>query len=67
MRNNYLYWNIGKEIVKAQNEDKIKYGNSYIKELSIELTKLYGKGYDYTNLRKMKQFYLLKHKKMQLI
>ena len=21
-------WNIGKEIVKAQNEDKIKYGNS---------------------------------------
>jgi len=51
-------WNTGKEIVKAQNEDKIKYGNSYIKELSIELTKLYGKGYDYTNLRKMRQFYL---------
>jgi len=52
-------WNIGKEIVKARNEDKIKYGNSYIKNLSIELTQLYEKGYDYTNLRKMKQFYLI--------
>lgn len=52
-------WNIGKEIVKAGNEDKIKYGNSYIKNLSVELTNLYGSGYDYTNLRRMKQFYLL--------
>ncbi len=52
-------WNIGKEIVKAGNEDKIKYGNSYIKNLSLELTELYGPGYDYTTLRKMKQFYLL--------
>lgn len=55
----YTYWNIGKEIVKAQNENKIKYGNSYIKNLSIELTKLYGTGYDYSNLRRMKKFYLL--------
>ena len=54
----YTYWNVGKEIVKANKEDKIKYGNSYIKNLSIELTRLYGKGYDYTNLRRMKQLYL---------
>jgi len=53
------YWNIGKEIVTAQNEDKIKYGNSFIKELSVELTKLYGNGYNYTALTRMKQFYLL--------
>ena len=53
------YFNIGKEIVKAQKENKIKYGNSFIKELSLELTKLYGKGYDYSNLQKMKKFYLL--------
>ena len=52
------YWNIGKEIVKAQNEDKIKYGNSYIKELSVELTKLYVKGYDYSNLQRMKKMYM---------
>ena len=53
------YWNIGKEIVTAQNEDKIKYGNSFIKELSVELTRLYGNGYNYTALTRMKQFYLL--------
>ncbi len=52
-------WKIGKQIMQAQNEDKIKYGNSYIKELSIELTKLYGEGYDYSTLRRMKNFYLL--------
>lgn len=55
----FTYFNIGKEIVKAQKENKIKYGNSFIKELSIELTNLYGKGYDYSNLQKMKKFYLL--------
>ena len=40
INNNRLntYWNIGREIVKAQKEDKIKYGNSYVKELSKELT-----------------------------
>ncbi len=52
-------WNIGKEIVNAYNEDKIRYGNSYIKELGIELTNLYGAGYNYTSLTRMKKFYLL--------
>lgn len=54
----FTYWNVGKQIVKAENEDKIKYGNSFIQELSVELTKLYGKGYDYSNLRRMKKLYL---------
>ena len=54
----FTYWNIGREIVKAQNENKIKYGNSFIKEMSWELTKLYGKGYEYSSLRRMKNFYL---------
>ena len=54
----YTYWNVGREIVKAQKEDKIKYGNSYVKMLSLELTKLYGPGYDYTNLSRMKKLYL---------
>ena len=59
INNNRLntYWNIGREIVNAQKQDKIKYGNSYVKELSKELTRLYGKGYDYANLRRMRQFY----------
>ena len=45
INNNRLntYWNIGRKIVNAQKQDKIKYGNSYVKELSKELTRLYGK------------------------
>ena len=55
----FTYWNIGREIVIAMNEDKIKYGNSFIKEMSRELTRLYGSGYDYSNLRRMRQLYLV--------
>lgn len=53
------YWNIGKLIVEAQGgEARAKYGNELIKKWSEELTKLYGKGYDYTNLSRFRQFYL---------
>ena len=54
----FTYWNIGKEISNAREENKIKYGNSFIKEMSRELTKLYGKGYTYANLTRMYTFYL---------
>ncbi|MCI9110513.1 MAG: DUF1016 domain-containing protein [Bacilli bacterium] len=54
----FTYWSVGKEIVKAESENKIKYGNSFVKELSLELTKLYGKGCDYSNLQRMKKMYL---------
>ena len=53
----YMYHRIGKEIVTAEKEDKIKYGSSYLKKLSKELTETYGKGYDYYNLTRMKNFY----------
>lgn len=53
------YFEIGKLIVKAQGgEKRAKYGNGLIKKWSIELTNLYGKGYDYTNLSRMRQLYL---------
>ena len=52
------YFEIGKLIVEAQGgEKRAKYGNGLIKEWSKELTKLYGKGYDYTNLSRMRQLY----------
>lgn len=39
------YWNIGRLIVEAQGGSKrAKYGNMLIKEWSIKLCKLYGKG-----------------------
>ena len=52
------YWNIGKLIVEAQGGEKLaKYGNNLIKEWAIKLTEKYGKGYDYTNLSRMRLFY----------
>jgi len=53
------YWNIGKLLVEAQGgEARAKYGNELIKKWSVEFTKNYGKGYDYTNLSRFRQFYL---------
>ena len=53
------YWNIGKIIVEAQGgKSRAKYGNELIKKWSIELTNKYGKGYDATNLRRFRQFYI---------
>lgn len=54
------YFEIGKLIVEAQGgESRAKYGNGLIKEWSKELTSLYGKGYDYTNLSRMRKLYLV--------
>jgi len=53
------YFNIGKLLVDAQGGKKrAKYGNKLIKEYSITLTNEYGKGYDYTNLSRMRDLYL---------
>lgn len=53
------YWNIGKQIVvEEQNgEDRAKYGSHLIKELSIQLTHDFGKGFSQQSLRNMRQFY----------
>ena len=53
------YYEIGKLIVEAQGgEERAKYGNGLINEWSKELTELYGKGYDTSNLKRMRQLYL---------
>ena len=53
------YFEIGRLIVEAQGgESRAKYGNGLINEWSKELTVLYGKGYNDSNLRRMRQFYL---------
>ena len=58
------YWQIGKMIVEKQRrEDRAKYGNNLIKELSIKLTNDFGGGFDATNLRNMRQFYLVFQKR----
>jgi len=54
------YFEIGRLIVEAQGgKARAKYGNGLIKEWSKVLTNLYGKGYDYTNLSRMRQLYLV--------
>ena len=54
------YWQIGKIIVEAQGGSKrAKYGNELIKNWSIKLVEQYGKGYDYTNLTRMRNLYLV--------
>ena len=54
------YWNVGRLIVEAQGgKEKAKYGNELLKTWAEKLTKEYGKGYDYSNLRRFRQFYIL--------
>ena len=54
------YFEVGRLIVEAQGgEARAKYGNKLIKEYAERLTKELGKGYTYTNLSRMRQFYLL--------
>ncbi len=53
------YWKIGELIYKECGEsERGAYGKHVLKYLSERLTKEFGKGFDYTNLRKMRQFYL---------
>ena len=54
------YWEIGKSIVEKQGgNNNAEYGKKLLKELSIILTKDYGKGFDDSNHRRMRQFYLM--------
>ncbi|WAG53229.1 PDDEXK nuclease domain-containing protein [Clostridium tagluense] len=60
--NSYMlkaYWNIGRMIVEEQSgTDRAEYGQYILKELSKKLTKDYGKGFDYSNLTRMRKLYL---------
>lgn len=53
------YWNIGKLIIDAQGgKDKSKYGDELLKKWSNDLSLKYGKGYNYTNMKRFRQFFL---------
>ncbi len=53
------YLNVGREIVEEEQKghDRAKYGKGLIKDLSIRLSKEYGRGFTETNLKYMRQFY----------
>ena len=54
------YWNIGKSIIEEQGgNEKAEYGTGLLKELSKQMTQDFGKGFTVTNLKYMRQFYLM--------
>lgn len=53
------YWKIGEQIFKECGEnDRAEYGKYVINYLAERLTKEFGKGFNRTNLRYMRQFYM---------
>ena len=56
----FVYWNLGKMIVEEQGgEERAKYGDRIIEELSKRMTADFGEGYDSRKLRRIRQFYLM--------
>ena len=55
------YFEIGKRIVKEEQRGKSRanYGKNLLKNLSIELTKEFSKGFSIRNLEQMRKFYLI--------
>jgi len=53
------YWSIGKTLVEDEQQGKARaeYGKQQLKQISQELTKEFGKGFETRNLRNMRQFY----------
>ena len=54
------YYEIGRRIVEEEQKGKkrAEYGTKIIDTISSELNKEFGKGFDVTNLRRMRRFYL---------
>lgn len=55
-----MYWEIGRLIVEDEQQGKAKaaYGKATLRTLSKQLTLEFGKGFDESNLRNIRQFYL---------
>ncbi len=54
------YWHVGRLIVEQeqQGQERAEYGKQQLSQLSKRLQNDFGKGFDVTNLRNMRQFYL---------
>jgi predicted nuclease of restriction endonuclease-like (RecB) superfamily len=51
------YWEIGRQIKEAQDNQRAEYGAGLIAYLADRLTSEFGKGFDESSLRRMRQFY----------
>lgn len=54
------YWDIGKRIVEFEQvgESRAEYGKELLKQLSLDLTAKFGRGFSVRNLEQMRLFYL---------
>lgn len=53
------YWNVGRLIVEAQGgSERAAYGDGLLKRMASQLTVEFGKGFTYSNLKNMRQFYV---------
>lgn len=54
------YWQVGQRIVEheQQGQQRATYGKQQLEQLSTHLTQEFGKGFDVSNLRNMRHFYL---------
>ena len=51
------YWEIGRQIMEVQEGQRAEYGTGLIKYLAERLTMEFGKGFDESSLRRMRQFF----------
>src|SRR5437868_1848290 len=53
------YWEIGRAIVEEEQrgKERAEYGKTLVRELSLRLTRDFGKGFDRSNLFHMRAFY----------
>lgn len=54
------YWQIGRLIVEFEQNGNVRaeYGKAQLQTLSVQLTQKFGKGFDVSNLRNMRLFYI---------
>jgi len=55
----HAYWFIGREIVEVEQQgaERAGYGDELLKTLATKLTQRFGKGFNLTGLKRMRQFY----------
>jgi len=55
----HAYWLIGREIVEVEQlgQERAAYGDELVKKLAAKLTARFGKGFNATSLKRMRQFY----------
>ncbi|MDR1793299.1 MAG: DUF1016 N-terminal domain-containing protein [Bacteroidales bacterium] len=64
----YTYYEIGRYIVEdeQQGEQRAEYGETVLKDLAEKLTEKFGRGFSYSNLRQIRQFYTVFSKRQTL-